>query len=429
MGVVSLLVSLVNCFTIAVNIEGGPQKGSPPKASHFGIALRPLFSILAPFRDLQHLQGVLVQRKLALLAFLGFVTTARAQQSWQTEFGIQGGFTRLVAAGSGGDPIDAINLPGFNLGNALPSPAGLYAIIPWSDKFAVETDFAASQFSLGGGTASFIGVGLRGDFALAKNVYVAAGGALVYNNGLQNETQLGVQGALGYRFRLTGTLNARVEGRTTFFRKADNAAPADVYAVLLGVSTATSGGRATRTSSTPPSNLAWRPQIGLAGGYADAHLIGVGSVTSLSFPGYGGAVGNVLGSFLSTLRSVALPPTVFAIIPIGNKVAIEPGLDIQRFQESGQTDFSGNLSVRLDYAVHGGWYGALGGNLHYIQTSGVNAATRTGVNLGWGYRFPLVLGVGGRVEANYTMFGENTDLALPPTNVFGLMFGAAMPIK
>jgi hypothetical protein len=105
---------------------------------------------LAPFRDLQRPQGVLVQRKLALLAFLGFVTTARAQQSWQTEFGIQSGFTRLVAAGSGGDPIDAISLPGFNLGNALPSPAGLYAIIPWSDKFAVETDFAASQFSGGG---------------------------------------------------------------------------------------------------------------------------------------------------------------------------------------------------------------------------------------------------------------------------------------
>jgi hypothetical protein len=29
-------VSLVNCFTIAVNIEGVPQNGSPPKALHFG---------------------------------------------------------------------------------------------------------------------------------------------------------------------------------------------------------------------------------------------------------------------------------------------------------------------------------------------------------------------------------------------------------
>ncbi|HKA59100.1 MAG TPA: hypothetical protein VKD28_10840 [Gemmatimonadales bacterium] len=371
-----------------------------------------------------------MQRTLALLAVLaGFASAASAQQAWRTEFGIQSGFTRLVEAGAGLDPVDAISFPGFNLGNALPAPAGLYAIIPWSSKLAIETEIAASQFTLGGGTASLISAGLRGDYALTNALYLAAGGALVYNNGLANETQLGVQGALGFRFGLTGTLNARVEGRTTFYGKADNAAPVDVYSVLFGVSTATSGGRAATGSSTRAPTGAWRPQLGLAGGYAHAHLIDVGSVTSLSFPGYGGAVGTALGGFLSTLRAVTLPPTVFAIIPIADKVAIEPGLDIHRFQQSGQTDFSGNLSVRLDYAVHGGWYGALGGNLHYLKTSGVNAATRTGVNLGWGYRFPLVLGVTGRVEANYTMFAKNTDLALPPTNVFGLMFGAAMPIK
>src|SRR5262247_2442145 len=32
--------SLVKCFTIAVNIDGGPQKGSPPKALHFRLFLR-----------------------------------------------------------------------------------------------------------------------------------------------------------------------------------------------------------------------------------------------------------------------------------------------------------------------------------------------------------------------------------------------------
>ena len=424
---VSLLGSLVNCFTIALNIDAGLKKGSPPKALHSRVFLQ-LFGAFSATSNLS--DEVTVQRTLALLAVLaGFVSAAPAQQSWRTEFGIQGGFTRLVEAGAGLDPVDVISVPGFNLGNALPAPAGLYAIIPWSSKLAVEADIAASQFSLGGGTASLISAGLRGDYALTNNLYLAAGGALVYNNGLGNETQLGVQGALGYRFGLTGTLSARVEGRTTFYGKADNAVPADVYSVLFGISTATSGGRATSGSSTRPPTGAWRPQLGLAGGYADAHLIGVGSVTSLSFPGYGAAAGTALGGFLSTLQAVALPPTVFAIIPIADKVAIEPGLDIHRFQSSGQTDFSGNLSVRLDYAVHGGWYGALGGNIHYLKSSGVNAATRTGMNLGWGYRFPLVLGVSGRVEANYTMFKENTDLGLPPTNVFGLMFGAAMPIK
>ncbi len=365
---------------------------------------------------------------LALLTVLA--TTAQAQKSWQTEFGIQGGFTRLVAAGSGLDPTDAISLPGFNLGNALPATAGVYAIIPWTQKLAVETDFAGSQFSTGFVTVTFLSLGVRGDYALTKNLYAAAGGALAYNNGLANETQLGIQGAVGYRFRLTSALSGRFEGRTSFFGKASSAGPVDAYAFLFGVSTVTSRGRGGATrSSAPAAHRAWRTQLGIAGGYADAHLIGAGSLTSLAFPGYGGALGNALGGGGSLFRAVALPPTVFAIIPVGDKVAIEPALDIHRFQSSGQTDFSGNLSVRLDYAVHGGWYGALGGNLHYIKTTGVNAATRPGLNLGWGYRFPIVASVGGRVEANYTMFKKNADLALPPTNIFGLMFGFAMPIK
>ena len=368
-----------------------------------------------------------MQRTLALLAVLaGFVSAASAQQSWRTEFGIQGGFARGVLAGAGADPTDGITVPGFSLGN---NAAGVYAIIPWSQKLAIETEIAASQFSLGAvGVASVIGLGVRGDYAVTKQFYVAAGGTLAYNNGLGNATQLGVQGGLGYRFRLSRTLNARLEGRTTFMGKADNAPPVNVYSVLFGVSTPTSG-QAAQGSSPRPSNRAWRAQIGIAGGYADAHLIGVGSVTSLSFPGYGGALGNALGGFLSVLTAVTLPPTMFAIIPLGGKVAIEPGLDIQRFQTGSQTDFTGNLSVRFDYAVHGGWYGALGGNLHYIKTSGISAATRTGLNIGGGYRFPLVAGVTGRVETNYTWFRENTDLGLPPTNVFGLTFGAALPIK
>jgi hypothetical protein len=373
-----------------------------------------------------------VQRLLVVIALVaGVVTTAPAQSFWHTEFGIQGGFARLVPAGTATDPTDAVSLPGFNLGNILPSTAGLFVIIPWSNKFAVETDVAASQLNLPGGTATFFGAGLRGNYAVMKHFYVAAGGALAYNNGVANEAQVGVQGALGYRFALGRTANARVEGSTTFYGKADNAGPADVYAVSVGISTVTSHGRGTGMHAAAPSatHPTWRWQIGIAGGYADVHLIGLGSVTSLSFPGYGGGVGNALAGMATVLHAVTLPPTMFAIIPVGSRMAIEPGLDMHRFQTGGQTDFSGNLSARFDYAVHGAWYGALGGNLHYIKSSGLNGTTRTGVNVAWGYRFPLVLGVGGRLEANYTWFGENTDLGLPPTNVFGLMFGAAMPLK
>jgi hypothetical protein len=369
--------------------------------------------------------GVIVKRVLVLVTLVAGVSTAQAQSSWRPQFGIQGGFTRTVAAGSGADPGDAISLPALNIGNVLPAPGGLYAIFPWSRKLAVETDFAFSQASLGA-TLTFLGLGLRGDYALTKNLYAAAGGSLAYNNGFANETQLGVQAALGYRFQLTRTLNARFEGRTTFYGKSDNIEPQDVYSALFGVSTVIGGGAPTRNTARAASQRAWRPQIGIAGGYTDAHLVGLGSLTSVALPGFGGGFGTAVGGLAA---AAALPPTLFAIIPVGKKVALEPGLDIHRFQGNGQTDFSGNLSARLDYAVHGGWYGALGGNLHYLKSTGVDAATRTGVNIAWGYRFPLVMGLAGRFEANYTWYGENTDLALPPTNVLGLMFGAAMPLK
>lgn len=36
---------------------------------------------------------------------------------------------------------------------------------------------------------------------------------------------------------------------------------------------------------------------------------------------------------------------------------------------------------------------------------------------------------GGRIELNYTMFGKNADLGIPPVNIMGLMFGAMVPLK
>jgi len=180
---------------------------------------------------------------VALLA--GVVTTgAQAQKAWQTEFGIQGGYTRLVVAGSGGSHFDVFSVPGLNLGPALPASAGLYVVIPWTKKLAVETDVAASQLS-SGGSNTFFGLGLRGNYAFSGPFYAAAGGALSYSNGLLvNETQLGVQAAIGYRRRLAGPLNGRLEVRSTFWGKAENAPPQDTYAVLIGVSTGMSSGRA-----------------------------------------------------------------------------------------------------------------------------------------------------------------------------------------
>lgn len=365
-----------------------------------------------------------MRRTFAILALVaGLATSAQAQRAWRTEFGIQGGFTRLVQAGSGGGPLDVVGLPGLNLGPLLPAPGGLYVVIPWTNKVAVEIDVAASQIS-SGGSASLLGLGLRGNYAFSDHVYAAAGGALAYSNGLiVNETQLGIQAAVGYRQRLTGPLNGRLEARTALWGKTANVGPQNAYSLLIGVSTATTSGRAERGAPRARTGRAWTTQLGVAGGYANVHQIGGFDLTALALPSYGGGLGSALAA-----PDIALPPTMFAIIPIGAKVALEPGLDIHRFQSGGQTDFSGNLSARVDYAVHGGWYGALGGSLHYIKSTGVDAVAQTGINLAWGYRFALTGPLGGRMEVNYTMFGAKSSAGIGPVNALGLMFGVMMPL-
>jgi len=364
-----------------------------------------------------------VQRTFALLAVLATVaTSAHAQSAWQTEIGIQGGYTRAVSAGSGAGPTDILSLPGFNLGPLLPFASGIYAVIPWKNKIAIDADVGVSQLT-GVTSATLFQLGLRGDYALTPRIYGAAGGALGYvNTSGTHETQLGIQAAVGYRLGLSNTLKGRVEFRTTFWKNTQNVGPVDTYSLLFGVGTATHRAAAPAARRARAGSL-WSPTIGFSSGYANVHAVGGGDVTVLAFPGFGAGLATVLGPALT------LPPTMFAILPIGNKIAIEPGVDVHRVQSSGTTAFLGNLSARLDYALHGGWYAAAGGNLNYVKSTGTSAATRTGANVGLGYRFPFWGPLGGRVELNYTMFGRNTKLATGPTNTVGLMFGALVPLR
>jgi len=365
-----------------------------------------------------------VQRTFALLAVLATVaTSAHAQSAWQTEIGIQGGYTRVVAAGTGAGPTDVIGLPGFNLGPLLPVTPGVYAVIPWKNKIAVDLDFGVSQLNPGGVGLTLFQLGARGDYALTNKLYGSAGGALGYlESGGTSETQLGVQAAVGYRLALSNTLKGKVEFRTMFWHKSQNVGPIDSYSLMFRV------GATPHRSASPSRRGAARPgewtsQLGISSGYASIHAVGGGDVSAIAFPGYGAGLGNIVGG------AVTLPPTLFAILPIGKKIAIEPGVDMHRVQASGITTFLGNFSGRLNYAVHGGWYAAAGANLNYIAATGLKTATRTGANVGWGYRFPFWGALGGRIELNYTMFRPNKDLAIPATNVVGLMFGTSMSLR
>jgi hypothetical protein len=366
-----------------------------------------------------------VRRTFALLGLMvGITTSAQAQRAWQSEVGIQGGYSRLVNAGTGAGPTDVIGLPGFALGPAAPFTPAIFAVLPWKEKIGIELGFSAAQLQ-GATSATVAEADVRGNYALTNNVYLGVGGAVGYinNNGI-TETQLGVQGGLGYRRHLTGPLQGRVEFRTMFWGKTENVAARNIYSVLFGVSARTRAAATPRRTTRAATNRAWTPQFGVAAGYANIHPVGgaAPNITALAFPGFGAA----LSAFGSPPYS--LPPTLFVIVPVGTKIALEPGLDLHRQQSGGTTVFSGNLGARLNYAVHGGWYGAVGGTLNYLK-SGSQSGSRIGLNTALGYRFPFSNALGGRIELNYTMFGDNTDLGVPPVNVMGLMVGVMVPLK
>jgi len=368
-----------------------------------------------------------VQRTFAILALLvSLATSAQAQRSWQSEIGIQGGFVRIKPAGTGqADQIDVFALPGANYVLGLLAHGSVYAIIPWSQKLAVEPSFLFAQLN-GGGTNTTARLGLRADYAFTPKIYAGAGGVLLYlHTPTQQSKTLGLQGAVGYRMHLTGPFNARIEANLTTTKRTDDLNPFVSYGVLFGVSTRLHAAPAPAAARRPgATGRAWRTAIGIQGGYLSSHQVGGADITSLSFPGLGGSLSGIGGAVLNG------PPTMFVILPIGSKTAVEAGWDLVRVQQVslGQTGFSGNFSARLNYAVKRSWYAAAGANLNYLKFTAANG-TVTGGNIAWGYRFGFGGNFGGRVELNYSLFGKNTTVGVKPQNVLGLMVGATMPLK
>lgn len=361
-------------------------------------------------------------RSLSIVLALTAVTpaAAHAQTPWVPEIGIQGGIARVKPTGTNAsDHFDLWDVPGNGS-----SYASLFAIIPVTDWFAIEPSLSAAQFSLGeaGGLLPFVAgtsldLTVRDAFSLVSGLYAAAGGTALYReSGGVHETQLGIVAAVGYRARVGPGLTARLEARGTSMRRTDLTPPFNVYALLLGIS-AGAGNRGVRGERTAPPHQ-WRFGLGIAGGYARTHLSGsvgfpvIADQTVIALPGSGSTT----------------PATLFAIIPLGGRFALETGLDAHRTQANDTTVFDGHFSARLDVTLHGGWYAAGGGDLQYIEQSGADGFAFTGANVAAGYRFPLIAALGGRVEMNYTVFKERENVPLAQ-NIVGVMFGVTMPLK
>jgi hypothetical protein len=372
-------------------------------------------------------------RKLILLGVLVVVSRpVVAQQRWHPEIGVQGGYARVKPAGTGlsSDYADLLEFPSPGYLVPLLSYGPLFAIIPWSNRFAVEPTLGLAQLQIGTDVTP-MRLGLRGNYAFTEHLYGGLGPVLNYFSSGNSQFQLGAQLGVGYRFGLAPRLAGRVEASWISTRPNPNVGATNAYALLFGVSARLDGAAPNR--SAPRSvDRAWQPVLGMTGGYASAHLVGGGSISGVILPGFGGSLPSVTGGALALTQ----PPTVFAVIPIGRRLALEPGLDIHRVQTSGQTVFSGNLGARLNFAVHAGWYAAVGGQLTYLKaTQGTfvdpnrGSVSVAGATLAWGYRFHVAGQVGGRTELNYSMYAKNTDIPIPPVNVTSILFGLTMPLK
>ncbi len=370
-----------------------------------------------------------MRKRFALLGLaLCLVTSTQAQQAWQKEIGIQGGYASVSLAGSGGDPTNLLFVPGGTVLVPVLSYAPLYAIIPWKDKLALEPSLGYSALQSNNSAINTLRVGLRGDYAVTPKIYVALGG--VFNMLEQSgdttsgtETQVGLQLGAGYRLHFTNRLNGRIEAQWVTTKKSDLIGPFNAYSVLVGMSARVGGGSAAPARrAAGAAGRAWSSAIGVNSGVSRTHAVGGGNFITLSAPTVGGTLGS-LGLPAPTM------PGLFAIFPIGNKTALEGGLDFARTKSgSADANSSAMLGLRLNVAVSNNWYGAVGGNLHYIAPGAANSISILGGNLAWGYRFRLGGDLGGRVELNYLTFPHNDDLQLA-TNTVGILFGATMPLK
>ena len=366
-----------------------------------------------------------MQRTFAMLALLAsLATSAQAQRSWQTEIGIQGGVLKAKPAGTGTDDASTyLQLPGGTLFNGLVGTPPLFAIIPWKNKIAIEPQLGLLNLSTTDvGDATILATVLRLDYAVTPKLYVALGGShrWLSANGT-HDGQLGLVTAAGYRLPVTSRLHGRVEANVTFRKKDDSSGPLNTYSILAGLSANLKGGRTAQQPRRSPSRSTWQSAIGIQGGYLNQHTVGGASDASgLFIPGHG-------NDLRQSGSSIGGPPVIFAILPVGRKIALEPGLDIHAVKQTGGDGFAATVSGRLNYAVSGGWYAAAGASVTNINAGA--SGTVVGGQAAWGYRFPLTGDLGGRVEFVFDLQGKNADVGIPPVNSFGVMFGVTMPLR
>lgn len=156
----------------------------------------------------------------------------------------------------------------------------------------------------------------------------------------------------------------------------------------------------------------WAAQLGIQGGFSRVKPAGTGQrdhVDLFDLPGFG----------LSPL--VPAYSSLFAVVPVGGRLALEPSLAVSQIAAGGGLSLL-NVGIRLDYAVAGGLYAAVGGTIGY-RSSFSGHDTQLGIQAAAGYRLRLSPVLDGRLEAQWISTGTTDEI--PTVNAYSLLIGVS----
>ena len=359
---------------------------------------------------------------LSLVLIAGAAAPVAAQQMWQPEIGIRAGWTRLKDPNSS-THIDGLDFPMTGGFTATNNASGLYGVIPVKGRFAIQPSFGLLNFSnSGGGVVTTLSTGVRLNVAIASGLYVAAGPTMyVFKQDGNEDTQGGIEAAVGYRRAVGGRLHGSVEGFYEKREKSEALPKLNAYGLRLGMGYSLTDRMMRRAASR--SDRMWSPSIGIQGGWSLASFPGGnGDVTSFTLPFMGQSV--LGGSFV-----VPGPSALSVLLPVGKKLAIEPSVDYHRVKVSTSSSAltTYQLGARVNYAFNRTAYAGLGAEYTGLSASGVNDGSHLGAVVAAGLRFPLVNGLMGRTELNYRVV--DGDDALPSGQVTSFVFGVMLPLN
>lgn len=344
------------------------------------------------------------------------------RRMWQPEIGIKAGWVHadMTDADVG---IDFIDIPGVGgviaSGVAIIAPAPLYGIIPIGDRMAIEPSFGFQNISAGASTTALT-LGARFNYAFTPRVYFGVGPTmyLVKGNGLE-DTQGAMQVALGYRRPLGTSFNFLAEGYYEVREKSEILIDATAYGVRIGAG-AVLGGKAAAAPAAASARM-WEPAIGIQGGWSLVSISGATDLTILSLPFAGQSVvggNNILPG----------PSALFVLFPVGERLAIEPSIDIHNVKIEGIDPITSyEVGGRLNYAFNRKLYAGAGVEYTGIDVDGIDDGSSVAIVLATGLRFPVAGPVLGRTELSYRTF-DGTDL-YGGGQATSFSFGIMVPLK